>query len=70
MSPLLIVPHPKNRGGDPVKSLITMSLIGAILGEGYDTVEANGNGVSVQETRGGGGVWDALPGGLRAEVEG
>lgn len=49
MSPLLIVPHPKNRGGDPVKSLITMHLNGTIAAEGYDTIEANGNGVAVQE---------------------
>ena len=49
MSPLLIVPHPKNRGGDPVKSLITMHLNGSTAAEGYDTIEANGNGVSVQE---------------------
>ena len=49
MSPLLIVPHPKNRGGDPVKSLITMHLNATIAVEGYDTIEANSNGVAVQE---------------------
>ena len=49
MSPLLIVPHPKNRGGDPVKSLRTTQLNGTITVEGYDPIEANGNGVAVQD---------------------
>ena len=49
MSPLLIVPHPKNRGGDPVKSLRTMQLNGTVAVEGYDAIEANGNGVAVQD---------------------
>ena len=46
MSPLLIVPHPKNR---PVTCLRTMHLNGTIAAEGYDTIEANSNGVAVQE---------------------
>ena len=47
--PLLLVPHPKNRGGDAVKSLRTMQLNGEIASEGYDPLEANNNGVAVQE---------------------
>lgn len=49
ISPLSVVPHPKNRGGDPVKSLRTMQLTGTIIVEGYDPVEANSNGVAVEE---------------------
>ena len=49
ISPLSVVPHPKNRGGDPVKSLRTMELNGTVTKEGYDPVEANSNGVSVEE---------------------
>ena len=44
-----MVPHPKNRGGDPVKSLRTMQLNGTVAVEGYDTIEANSNGVAVEE---------------------
>ena len=44
-----MVPHPRNRGGDPVKSLRTMQLNGTIVKEGYDTVEANTNAVAVEE---------------------
>ena len=48
-SPLSVVPHPKNRGGDPVKSLRTMELTGTLVKDGYDTIEANGNGVCVED---------------------
>jgi len=34
ISPLSVVPHPKNRGGDPVKSLRTMQLNGTLTVEG------------------------------------
>ena len=44
--PWLIVPHPKNR---PVTCLRTRQLNGTIAAEGYDTIEANSNGVAVQE---------------------
>ena len=57
ISPMSVVPHPKNRGGDPVVSLRTMQLNGTIAVEGYDPTEANGNGVAVQEK-------PALAGGL------
>ena len=46
--PMLVVPHPKNRGGDPVKSLRTMQLT-AIIVEGYDPIEANSNAVAVED---------------------
>ena len=49
ISPLQVVPHPRNRGGDPVKSLRTMQLNGTLTVEGYDPIEANSNGVAVQE---------------------
>ena len=34
MSPLLVVPHPKNRGGDTVKSLRTMQLVATVVVDG------------------------------------
>ena len=46
--PMLVVPHPKNRGGDAVKSLRTMQLTASIA-EGYDTIEANSNAVAVED---------------------
>ena len=49
ISPLSVVPHPNNRGGDPVKSLRTMQLNGTVAVEGYDPIEANGNGVAVEQ---------------------
>ena len=49
ISPLSVVPHPKNHGGDPVKSLRTMQLNGVLCSEGYDSIEANSNGVAVEE---------------------
>ena len=49
MSPLLVVPHPKNRGGDPVKSLHTMQLNATVAVEGYDPIEANCNAVAVED---------------------
>ena len=45
---MLVVPHPKNRGGDAVKSLRTMQLTASIA-EGYDTIEANSNAVAVED---------------------
>ena len=51
IAPLSVVPHPKNRGGDPVKSLRTMQLNGTITVDGYDSVEANSNAVAVEERR-------------------
>ena len=49
LSPLLVVPHPKNRGGDPVKSLRTMQLNATVAVEGYDPMEANCNAVVVED---------------------
>ena len=49
IDPLLVVPHPKNRGGDSVKSLRTMQLMGTVTLDGYDPVEANSNGVVVEQ---------------------
>ena len=55
LSPLLVVPHPKNRGGDPVKSLRTMQLNSSVAKEGYDPIEAASNGVVVEEKPAGAG---------------
>ena len=49
LAPLLVVPHPRNRGGDATKSLRAMQLNGRLSVDGYDTVEANSNGVAVEE---------------------
>ena len=49
MSPLSVVPHPGNRGGEPVKSLRTMQLNGTVVKAGYDSVEANCSAVAVEE---------------------
>ena len=49
IAPLSVVPHPRNRGGDTTKSLRTMQLNGTLAVEGYDPVEANSNGVAVEE---------------------
>ena len=46
---LAVVPHPRNRSGDPVKSLRTMQLNGTVAKEGYDPVEAKSNGVAVEQ---------------------
>jgi hypothetical protein len=46
-APALVVPHPTNRGGDPVKSLRTMQLSGIIAKDGCDTTEACSNAVAV-----------------------
>ena len=46
--PMLVVPHPKNRGGDPVKSLRTMQLT-AVIVDGYDSIEANSNAIAVED---------------------
>ena len=49
LCPWLVVPHPKNRGGEPVKSLRTKQLTGTLAEEGYDPIEANVNAVVVQD---------------------
>ena len=46
--PMLVVPHPKNRGGDSVKSLRTMQLT-AVIVDGYDSIEANSNAAAVED---------------------
>ena len=49
VAPFQIVPHPQNRGGDPVKSLRTKQIIYDIMKDGYDPIDANSNGVLVEE---------------------
>ena len=49
LSPLLVVPHPKNRSGEPVKSLRTMQLNGTLAVDGFDAIEANCNAVVVED---------------------
>ena len=49
IGPLLVVPHPKNRGGDPIKSLRTKQLNASVSVEGYDPMEANCNADAVED---------------------
>ena len=49
ISPLFVVPHPCNRGGDPVKSLRTKQLSGNLVTDGYDPTEAQSNAVAVEQ---------------------
>ncbi len=49
LSPQIVVPHPRNRGGDPVKSLRTKELSGTVVFDGCDPLEACSNAVAVQE---------------------
>ena len=49
ISPHIVVPHPRNRGGDPVKSLRTKELSRTVLVDGCDPLKACGNAVAVQE---------------------
>ena len=48
ISPLRIVPHPLNRGGDPVKVLRCRSLTASIANHGCDVQEAEQNAVSIE----------------------
>ena len=41
LHPMLVVPHPRNRSGEPVKSLRTRELSGTIAKDGADADEAN-----------------------------
>ena len=45
----LAVPHPQNRGGDPVKSIRTKQLSGEIARDGCDGLEANSSAVAVED---------------------
>ena len=47
-SPMLVVPHPSNRGGIPVTSLRTKELVGKIVKDACDVVEANSSAVGVE----------------------
>lgn len=49
LAPALVVPHFRNRGGDPVKSLRTRQLSGIIANDGCDSTEACSNAVAVAE---------------------
>ena len=69
MSPLLVVPHPKNRGGDPVKSLRTMQLNATVAVAGYDPIAANCNAVAVEDKPAVAGR-ALFPGGIRQKSEG
>ena len=48
-SPWLVVPHPKNRGSDVVGPVRLRELGSTLAVEGYDAIEANTNGVVVQQ---------------------
>ena len=47
--PYAVVPHPQNRGGDPMKKLRLMSITSHICANGVDPVEANQNAVLVMQ---------------------
>ena len=47
--PDMVVPHFKNRGGDPMAPTRLRELGGILVVEGYDLIEANTNGVAVQQ---------------------
>ena len=47
--PGLVVPHPNNRGKDPMAPTRLRELGGTLALEGYDLIEANTNGVAVQQ---------------------
>ena len=49
LSPQIVVPHPRNRGGDLVKSLRTKQLSATVVVDGCDPLEACSNAVAVQE---------------------
>ena len=48
MPPYLVVPHPKNRGGDPVVSLRTKELVQFIAKSGCDPSEARSCAIAVE----------------------
>ena len=47
--PGLVVPHPQNRGADVVGPTRLRELAGTLAFEGYDVIEANSDGVAVQQ---------------------
>ena len=47
--PMHVVPHPRNRNGDPVRSKRTRDLSGTIATDGFCAIEASSNAVAVQE---------------------
>ena len=49
LSPHIVVPHPRNQGGDLVKSLRTKELSRTGLVDGCDPLKACSNAVAVQE---------------------
>ena len=51
LAPYLVVPHPKNRGGDPVKSMRAIHLSSLIAQDGCDTFEATSGAVAVAERK-------------------
>ena len=48
-APALAVPHPRNRGGDAVKTLRTKQIVGDVFNVGCDTISANCNAVAVEQ---------------------
>ena len=49
VAPLLVVPHPRNRGGVPVSSLRTKDLVGTVVIDACDVDEAHSSAVAVEE---------------------
>ena len=53
-SPALAVPHPRNRGGDPVVSMRTKELGNCLARDGHDPMEAASSAVAVEACAGAG----------------
>ena len=49
LRPGFVVPHPDNRGGEEVKVARTREITAGLVSYGWDDIEANSNGCSVQE---------------------
>ena len=47
IEPMLVCPHPENRGGDPVKALRLRAITAGLARKGFCSREANANGVCV-----------------------
>ena len=70
-SPGLAVPHPRNRGGDPIVSTRTKQLGGSIAKDGHDPVEASSSAVAVEaHTRKANPIWGSFQSHFEKQVSG
>ena len=66
-APFRVVPHPQQRGGDPIKPKKCRELTGQLVADGVDPIEANMNGVCVEAT--GNNCQDAFVKGIAMKVQ-